>query len=235
MKIKLENKRLLTCAEMLKDAGSGGRRAAADIGADHGYLACLLVQDAICERAVAADINEQPLKSAARTVEEYGLGGKVSLVLSDGLDSVPREGITDIICAGMGGELIARIIFSCEWAKECTLILQPMTKADELRRRLYESGFAVEEERACRDGKFVYAIMRARYASGEIPYPCDDRYIAVGRIKPDSPESEDYIRITAERLIRAGEGMLKSADKREEGERAVSLGEKLLTEIGGQK
>lgn len=235
MLIKLENKRLMTCAEMLKgdpSSPSAKERKAADIGTDHGYLACYLVQSGICGRAAAADINELPLKSAERTVSEYGLGDRVELILSDGLDNVPSEGITDVICAGMGGELIVQILSRHEWIKRCALILQPMTKAGVLRRWLYENGFAVGEERACRDGRFVYAVMRARYAPEEIDYPCDERYLAIGRVKPGSDFFEDYVRVTAERIRRAGEGMLKSADSRAEGGRRTALADRLMAEIG---
>jgi tRNA (adenine22-N1)-methyltransferase len=227
MPIKLENKRLMTCAELLKNGGNGKnreKRIAADIGTDHGYLACYLVESGICEKAVAADINTLPLKSAEKTVKEHALGDKISLVLSDGLDNVSQDGITDIICAGMGGELIVQIISRCTWAKNCTLILQPMTKADELRRWLYENGFAVKEERACRDGKFAYAIIRAEYDPNAIDYPCSERYLAVGRIRPDSPDA---------RLRRAGNGMLKSPDKCSEGKRLVRLADELTAEIKG--
>jgi tRNA (adenine22-N1)-methyltransferase len=193
------------------------------------------VQNGICSRAVAADINELPLKSAEHTVRECGLEDKITLVLSDGLDNVPRGGITDIICAGMGGELIVQILSRCEWAKECSLVLQPMTKADELRRWLYDNGFAVEKERACRDGKFVYSIMRARFNPAAIDYPCDERYLAIGRITGGTADSDDYIAVTAARIRRAGEGMMKSADKRQEGERLVGFADSLLPGKGETK
>jgi tRNA (adenine22-N1)-methyltransferase len=231
MPIKLENKRLLTCAELLATSACENRTAA-DIGTDHGYLACYLVETGICQRAVAADINPLPLKSAERTVRQCALSDKITLVLSDGLDSVSPDGITDIICAGMGGELIIRILSRHEWIKKCTLVLQPMTKADELRRWLYDGGFFVEEERACRDGKFVYTIMRVSYNPSAVDYLCDERYLSVGRIKPDGKDSADYIRITAERIRRAGIGMLQSGDKRSEGENAVRLADGLLKELG---
>jgi tRNA (adenine22-N1)-methyltransferase len=108
-----------------------------------------------------------------------------------------------------------------------------MTKADELRRWLYENGFAVKEERACRDGKFAYAIIRAEYDPNAIDYPCSERYLAVGRIRPDLPDACDYINVTAARLRRAGNGMLKSPDKCSEGKRLVRLADELTAEIKG--
>ena len=65
-------------------------------------------------------------------------------MLSDGLDNVPPEGITDVVMAGMGGELIARLLEKCPWVKNgVNLVLQPMTKWDVLRKWLYANGFEV--------------------------------------------------------------------------------------------
>jgi tRNA (adenine22-N1)-methyltransferase len=132
----------------------------------------------------------------------------------------------------MGGELIVQILSRHEWIKRCTLVLQPMTKADALRRWLYDNGFFVEEERACRDGKFVYSIMRASCNPAAIDYPCGDRYLSVGRIKPDGKDSDDYIRVTAARIRRAAEGMLQSENRRADGMRELELARRLLEEIG---
>lgn len=230
--IKLENKRLLACAELMAQEG-GNDRCAADIGTDHGYLAAYLVQSGICKSAVAADINEKPLASAKKTIAEYGLEGKVTPLLSNGLDSVPRGDITHIICAGMGGELIADIISRCEWAKECTLILQPMTKPDELREWLYDHGFLITRELARRDGRFVYSVMTAKHSESGIPYPKDVLYLHAGAIDPEEEDGTEYIRIAAERLKRAGEGILSSDSGSETGKRRLAAAEKLLSRIGG--
>lgn len=232
---KLDNKRLLTCAELLAEVRTDFHGAAVDVGTDHGYLACWLVRQGISRRAIAADINVLPLRSAERTVAQCGLQDRVSTVLSDGLDNVDNDGVTEIICAGMGGELIADILSRHEWVKSTTLILQPMTKADKLRRWLYENGFSVQAERACRDGRFVYTVMRAVYDPQGIDYECDDRYLAVGRITPDTPDSEDYIRITAERIGKAACGMLRGDGNNAEGKRRLMLSRQLFEEIGVDK
>lgn len=235
----LENKRLAVCAEMIAQdgfAGSDGKKRAADVGTDHGYLAAYLAAEGICESVTACDINEKPLALAERTVRENGLTGKVTTVLSDGLDNVDGSGITHIICAGMGGELIADIISRCGWAKETHLVLQPMTKADELRRYLYENGWRVTAEKARRDGDFVYAIMFAEKTSEPIGYPCDERYLAAGRISAaDGGDAADYLLMRAGRLRRAGEGMLGSASEevQAEGRRLTALAERLEKEAEG--
>ena len=99
------NNRLSLCAKFVTDNG-----VAADVGTDHAYLASYLVLKGISQKVYACDINEKPLKLAKQTVEKYNVSEKVEIVLSNGLDKVPSEGITDLIFAGMGGELISQII-----------------------------------------------------------------------------------------------------------------------------
>ena len=210
----LENKRLALCAEMIASdsfTDPHGLKRAADVGTDHGYLAAFLAAENICERVTACDINEMPLASAERTVRENGLNDRVRLVLSDGLDSVENDSFTHIICAGMGGELIADIIGRCDFARETHLVLQPMTKADALRKYLYEAGFRVIRELAVRDGDFVYSVMLAGCSDEPTDYPCDDRYLAAGRLKAGERDASEYLKMRAERIRRAGKGMLESS------------------------
>ncbi len=200
---------------MVEESRRGDNAAAADIGADHGYLACALVESGVCERAVASDINPLPLESAGKTVEACGLNDKITLVLSDGLRSVPLDGITHIICAGMGGELIARIILECERARDCTLILQPMTKADRLRKALFENGFYISRETACRDGRFVYPVICAEYSPEKIDYACDEIYLYAGRIDPRELDGGLYLKRTAAKLEKAAAGIERGENAEE--------------------
>ena len=231
MRSELENRRLAVCAELIRTDG-GGKKAAVDVGTDHSYLAAFLVQQNICGKVWACDINPRPLSFAEKTVHECALEDKITLVLSDGLDAFPQrpEGCTHIVCAGMGGELIADILSRCSWADSVTSVLQPMTKADELRKWLYRNGFRVDEERACRDGKFVYAIMRVKKGIPE--YPCDERYLAAGRITADMADGREYLEMRARRLEKAAKGMLSSAEeqKRAEGGRIAELAVRLKKE-----
>ena len=84
----------------------------------------------------------------------------------------PGEADT-IVIAGMGGELIARILGAAPWVKNpsVTLILQPMTAVRELRLFLWENGFRVESETCCRDGRHVYTAMKVRFSGEEAVMP----------------------------------------------------------------
>lgn len=136
-----------------------------DIGTDHALLPIYLVESGKIERAICSDVNEGPLSTARRNASERGVCEKISFFLSDGLDSVPTEGITDVAICGMGGELILDIVSRAKalFSSEILLILQPMTRQSTLRRGLFELGFDITNEDYSSDGKKHYVTMVARY------------------------------------------------------------------------
>ena len=201
----MKDRRLLACAKLCV----GGR--AADVGTDHGYLPVYLVENGICESAVACDINEMPLASAAENIMKAGLSDRIDTVLSDGLDLVPADGITNVIIAGMGGELIADIISRAGWIKEnkVNLVLQPMTKWDHLRKYLYDNCFAVTRELPCRSGRFVYSVIQAVYTGEAQDFECDLAYLYGGTVSPGTEDGREYLERQASRLETIGNGMKK--------------------------
>jgi tRNA (adenine22-N1)-methyltransferase len=152
------DKRLCAVAAMVRQGS-----IMADIGSDHGYLACGLVQNGTCPRAYACDIADGPLSRTRATIERYGLAGRVEAILSDGLTALSDMEIDDIVIAGMGGETIAEIIANAPWIHRegVHFVLQPMTKADRLRKWLLVNGFEIQREDACACGRFVYTILSA--------------------------------------------------------------------------
>lgn len=220
----LPDSRLAVCAEMTEGD------FVCDIGTDHGYLPAYLILSGKCRRAAAADINPMPLESARRTFEKAGIADKVSLYLSDGLKNVPLEGVTDIVMAGMGGELIYRIIFADGRLKSRrgNLILQPMTRAELLRENLYKSGFDIVCEKGVVSGKFVYTVLKCRYTGICREYESFKYYM--GALDPLRDEDRAYIKAQIKRLERAAEGMKKS--NRAGAEKLFSIASRLGKEIG---
>ena len=204
------DKRLLACAELCK-----GRRIA-DIGTDHGYLPCYMAGEGLCDTALACDTAPLPLESAKAHIAQCGLEDKVFPILSYGLEKVPAEGLSDIVIAGMGGELIAQILEKCGWLKTAApavnLVLQPMTKWDFLRRWLYDNGFTVTTEKACVSGKFVYSVMQAHFEGTKPPYPCDLRYLYCGIVTDDTEDGREYLKRQAIRLSAAAKGKASGGD-----------------------
>ncbi|MBD5146684.1 MAG: Nif3-like dinuclear metal center hexameric protein [Ruminococcus sp.] len=211
------DKRLRLCADMVR-----GKRVC-DVGTDHAYLAAELLSEGRCDTAVAADINEKPLAAARLTLEKAGVLDRAELILSDGLENIPESGITDIVIAGMGGELIADILSRCDWLDGKNLILQPMSRADFLIRRLCENGFEILKQCAAVDGKFRYTVINA-VKNRAAPYTPPPIFQLLGKLDLSDPAARLYAEGQAERLLREGR-----ASRRTE---KTALAAEIFTRIG---
>ena len=162
MKIPL-SQRLLACCSFV----APGDRVA-DIGCDHGYLGIHLLKTGIARSVIAADVNEGPLQSAYRNAYKFGVRNSMTFHLSDGVRNIPRDFDT-LVCAGMGADTIISILAAAPWLKSGAyrLILQCQSKRPELRRWLYDAGYAIRREALSKDGRFYYPIMEVVYAPEE--------------------------------------------------------------------
>ena len=160
-----------------------------DVGTDHGYLPAYLVKQGIVSRALAADIGEGPLLAAKQHIEALSLSDRIELRLCDGLTGIDLSDKTDIIIAGLGGETIAEILLRRHPLSQ-TLLLQPMTKVETLRRFLLEHGYRIEKEIPAYEEKKAYTIIKARY-DGEIRKG-DALFFTFGAL-PQSEKKEKYL------------------------------------------
>ena len=210
--ISLDN-RLKTAAAMVR-----GGVTVCDVGTDHALLACYLAKNGAKE-VIASDINDGPLESARRTVEQEGCTN-VRVLKSDGLKQIDYA--DDVIICGMGGELIADIIAGCRFLTEDTrFILQPMTKAEILRRRLYKDGFEILEERTAYDGKRAYTVMHAAYTGNR--REVDEIFALTGKVTDPK-----FLQRTAEKLLKNASRMDNSDNFTEEAARLRDMAEKIL-------
>ncbi len=187
MKIPLST-RLLACCRFVKP----GDRVA-DIGCDHGYLGIHLLQEGIASSMIEADINEGPLDSARRNAAKFGVNGKMSFYLSDGVQSIPRD-FDCMVCAGMGADTMMSIIHNaCHWLRDpkYRLILQCQSKRPELRQWLYDEGFRINRETLAKDGKFVYSIMEVVFDPDQGITPAET-YITKQLLEDNHPLLPEY-------------------------------------------
>ncbi len=164
----------------------------ADIGTDHGHLPISLVKAEISPFVIAADINEKPLSVAKQNIEKCGLKN-IETRLSDGLSAIEPHEVDCVVIAGMGGEVIEGILSRCPWIKNnrYTLILQPMTGADYLRRYLSSVGFETIEEKAVLDAGKLYCVIKVKF-SGKTAEKSEAFY-RVGKLDPKNPTDKAYI------------------------------------------
>lgn len=157
------SRRLRTVAGMV----TKGNRVC-DVGCDHGFVPVYLVQEGISPGVLAMDLREGPLRAAREHVSAYGLEEQIETRLSDGLHNY-RPGEADtLVCAGMGGGLMIRIL---EAEREKTdsfreLVLQPQSEIERFRRYLRENGYRIlDEEMVVEDGRFYQMIRAGRGGS----------------------------------------------------------------------
>ena len=195
--------------QLLADMTPTGCRLA-DIGTDHGYLPVYLLQRERIQSAIAADIGAEPLAHARRTAEEYGVEG-ISFRLCDGLANISPEETDTVIIAGMGGETIIAILESAPWTKDGahTLLLQPMTKAAELRRWLSVNGYAFTDERLVWDKGKLYVVLQL--TAGE-PFTPDEARLYGGLHLEGDPLYGDYLEAQLHHLRRRLDGLRHSRE-----------------------
>jgi len=170
------SKRLGAIAEMLSP---GGR--VVDVGCDHGFLDIYLVQTGKVAGALAMDVRKGPLSAASEHVREAGFEGVIETRLSDGLEAYHLGEGDKLVCAGMGGKLMQRILtaYPEKTADFGEMILQPQSELREFRVFLRDNGFQVTEERAIlEDGKFYFPTKVVRGDKG-ISLECSDRDLEV--------------------------------------------------------
>ncbi len=162
MKIPLST-RLFACAGFVN---KGDR--VADIGCDHGYLSIHLLTNGVARSCIASDVAKGPLQSAMDNARKFGVQENITFHLSDGVQSIPRDFDT-LVCAGMGGDTMIHILESAPWlrSQQYRLILQCQSKRPELRKWLYDHGYAIRRETLAKDGKFCYPVTEVVYAPGE--------------------------------------------------------------------
>ena len=168
----------------------------ADIGTDHGHIPIYLLQKGRMQRAFALDLRPGPLERARENVIRYGLEKRITLGLSNGLRALTPGAVQTILIAGMGGDLIVRILEEGRRHFPHTrfFVLSPHTRWEKCRKYLWENGFVIEEEGMVKDeGKF-YPIIRAVYTGIPVPLP-DVRYQKYGRylVEKRDPVLREYL------------------------------------------
>ncbi|MDE6881534.1 MAG: class I SAM-dependent methyltransferase [Lachnospiraceae bacterium] len=141
-----------------------------DVGCDHGFVSIWLVERRISPCVLAMDVREGPLGAARKHVMERDLESRIETRLSDGLHNYKIGEADSLICAGMGGRLMMRILGEEKVKTDSfrELILQPQSELMEFRAWLREHGLRITAERMVEeDGKF-YPMMRAVPEAGAL-------------------------------------------------------------------
>ncbi len=141
----------------------------AEIGCDHAYCSIYLAKKRLVKIALAMDVRKGPLQAAQENISRFSAGAYVNTRLSDGFEKLLPGEADAAMLAGMGGDLMIKLISRhfemCEKAgdKELSckyLILQPQTHIGDVRVFLRENGYEIKAEEMCIDaGKYYTAFM----------------------------------------------------------------------------
>ena len=129
-----------------------------DVGCDHGFVSVYLVQRGLSPRVIAMDVRSGPLERAREHIREYGLQDRIETRLSDGLHGLKTGEANGMICAGMGGPLMEKILTEGREQAQgfAELILQPQSEIPHFRTFLMDENIIYEE------GKY-YFMMKVRW------------------------------------------------------------------------
>ena len=205
---------------------------AADIGCDHGFVSIALIEGNKCEHVIACDVNEGPLKAAAENIRRSGLSDKIETRPGDGLHKISScDRVDTIIIAGMGGQLMTRILSEgLEIIKGAAqLVLQPQSELFLVRRFLRENGFYIEKETFLEDMGKYYWVMDARPGASE---PSDENEGLFDTYSGYLLKNKDtLLRTYLEKSLEIKRGYLKNIAEADQGKLREEIGliEKALT------
>ncbi len=159
----------LTAAAQLVRPG----QPVADIGCDHGKLTAVLAASGRYPKVIGADLRPGPLAKARQTLENAGCLDRAELRLGDGLSVLSAGEVGSIVLAGVSAQTTWEIIEKAPWVSAVggpRLVMVPATRHSELRRWLWQHGFALVADRPVQAAGRWYAVMAAEY-TGEVIEP----------------------------------------------------------------
>lgn len=185
--------------------------SAADVGTDHGHVPVELVRRNVVKKAVAMDVRKGPLSRATENIALAGLSGQIETRLSDGVAKLQSGEADSVVIAGMGGELIIKILENGRhmWDSVKQWVLSPQSEIFKVRRWLLENGFVIrKEDMVLEDGKY-YTVMDVRRRKDADPAGEIEQVQALG-------VSEDSRMVYGDYLIRTKNPVLLTYLKEEE-------------------
>ncbi len=160
--------RLTAAAELVRPG-----QPVADIGCDHGKLTAVLAASGNYPKVIGADLRPGPLAKAAQTLKNANCEDRAELRLGDGLSVLKENEVGSIVLAGVSAQTSWEILEKAPWVFTVggpRIILIPATRHSELRRWLWEHGFALAADRPVQAAGRWYAVMAAEY-TGEVRKP----------------------------------------------------------------
>ncbi len=133
----------------------------ADIGSDHALLACYLVREGCCPRAICGELGDGPYRRTLEAVFRHGLHHLIEVRQGNGLEVLAEGEVATVVLAGMGGNTIVNILNASPAKTQSfkRLVLQPMNALGQVRRLADSRGWSIEKETVVKDGDYYVNLV----------------------------------------------------------------------------
>lgn len=156
-------KRIRAIATLINDKD----KIVADIGADHGYLTKVLIEENRAKAVIATDISKASLEKTANLAKKYGFLDKIFLKVGDGLKILNKGEAQIVVIAGMGGNEIIKILEENTDKTFDKFIFQPMQNTINLREYLIKHNYEIIKDFIVKDRKKFYNTIVARFSTNK--------------------------------------------------------------------
>ena len=218
--------RLSAAAELVRPG-----EPVADIGCDHGKLTAVLAASGRYPKVIGADLRPGPLAKAEQTLEYAGCKDRAELRLGDGLSVLSPGEVSTIVLAGVSAQTTWEIIEKAPWVSAPggpRLVMVPATRHSDLRRWLWEHGFAFVADRPVQAAGRWYAVMAAEY-TGEVKTPTFQECLF--GLTGQWPEGEGYAAWQKAKLPRLRLGVPDGTELAKEMDELIKGGEQSMTTV----
>lgn len=156
-------KRIRAIATLINDKD----KTVADIGADHGYLTKVLIEENRAKAVIATDISKASLEKTANLAKKYGFLDKIFLKAGDGLKILNKGEAQIVVIAGMGGNEIIKILEENTDKTFDKFIFQPMQNTINLREYLIKHNYEIIKDFIVKDRKKFYNTIVVRFSTNK--------------------------------------------------------------------
>lgn len=152
----------------------------ADIGSDHGIVVVELLKKGIATKTIATDISDNSLEKLREKIPQLDkkISSKIEIRVGDGLKPLKKDEADQIIIAGMGGNLICKILVDYDSIFNLlspNIILSPIQDVEILRKYLNNNKFSIKNELICFEkGKYYHVLKCAKKQNHIDAYPIDN-------------------------------------------------------------
>lgn len=161
------SKRLQSIASLLKDS------LVYDVGCDHGLLDIYLTLYNNC-KCVCIDVSNEIISRAIKNIKKYNLEDKIDVRVGNGFEKLELNESSTLVLAGMGTQTIIKIISK---NKTNTVICQTNTDIYELRKKVCENGYYIEDEKIVFENNRYYVTIK--FCKGKSNYTYEELLIGI--------------------------------------------------------